>query len=193
MTYKYDAYFSYKQHAESNNWHDRVRAKLQYWVEIELAYEPKFFFDQDQMRPGHSPLERITEALRASKCLVCFWSPRYFNSKWCQLEWRTFLERGRQTNSSLVLPASIHDGESFPLEARETCWMDFSRYHQVASPAFFDTKKADKFETKCLKPFARRLAEMIRGAPDHAEFPIVAVDEIELPPLAPVIKRLADD
>jgi len=193
MSYSYDAYFSYKHHTESDDWHDRVRRTLQYWVGTELGHEPTFFFDREQVRPGHLPEKRLIEALRASKCLVCFWSPRYFKSKWCQTEWRTFLDRGRRNNVNLVLPASIHDGESFPAEARETLWMDFSKYHQVASPAFFATKKADKFEEKCLKPFARRLAEMIRDAPDHADFPIAEVDERELPSSDPVVKRPADD
>ena len=48
MDYQYDAFFSYKRDAESDEWHERVRDKLMHWLKHELGRdEVRVFFDRE--------------------------------------------------------------------------------------------------------------------------------------------------
>ena len=192
MVYKYDAFFSYKRDAESDAWHDRVREKLVYWLRFELDQpQVNIFLDREEIHTGARWRSKITEALRTSKCIVCVWSPLYFRSRWCTSEWLSFAERSRRSGRDLVLPASFHDGESFPQQAKEIQMKDFSRFASTI-PRFWDTEHAVTFEESLLKPFARDLAAMIRDAPPYdAEFPIIEAEDPATN--APIIQRIANE
>lgn len=192
MGYQYDVYFSYKRNAESDPWYSRMRDKLKYWVGIELGESPTIFFDREDIHPGHAYEQRMRHALRDSRCLVCFWSPMYFNAPWCQIEWLTFLRRSELTKRDLVLPASVHGREKFPERALQTQFDDFSDYHITNGDRFFSTEKAGEFEANCIKPFAIRLAHMIGNAPEHDEFEI-ADDAGNGLTRSPIIPRPADE
>jgi hypothetical protein len=163
--YKYDVFFSYRRHPESDEWHRRVKDKLAYWLEIELGKdEVPIFFDTQEIHSGEQWRERLAEALRSSKAMVCFWSPVYFKSQWCVSEWKTFAKREELFGKNLVVPASYHDGERFPPKARDKQKLDISDFTSTAAQ-FWNTERADRFEEKCLKPFAKDIAALIRKAP----------------------------
>jgi hypothetical protein len=175
MAYQYDAFFSYKRDRESDAWHERVKKKLEFWVKQEPGVGPsvKFFFDCEEISTGMRWHQKLASALKVSKCLICVWSPLYFQSKWCLSEWKTFVAREKIGNWDLVVPASFFDGDTFPSEAKERQFMNFSDFTSTM-PRFWDTDSAVQFEEKLLKPFAKDLARMIRAAPPYDEtFPIV--------------------
>ena len=192
MSYRYDAFFSYRWHPRSDDWHRRVQEELAYWVALRLGTDPRFFFDRKEMRPGQSVVGQLRDALLHSKCLVCFWSPLYFSSRWCLSEWKTFSRRGAAVGIDLVLPASIHDGESFPESARSILKQDFSDYHSTQEAFWSDPRRVLRFEEAGIRPFAMALADMIRNAPPYDAFDVVEVEEDEIPGL-PNIRRPADD
>lgn len=173
MSYEYDAFFSYKRDRETDAWHETVKDKLLVWVGQELSRNIRVFFDTEDIRTGMRWRRKVGDALLSSKCLICVWSPLYFKSAWCISEWRSFLERGKIVDRELILPASFFDGETFPEEARDTQFVDFSEFASTM-PRFWDTELAVKFEQHYLKPFAKELARIIRAAPPFKQdFPIV--------------------
>ena len=117
--------------------------------------------------------------------------PYYFQSHWCVSEWLTFLERERSCKRDLVIPASFHDGERFPSEARGKQWADFSDYTSTI-PSFWKSELALAFENQRLKPFARDLALLIQSAPPYQDnFPIVEAKQDQVIDEG-VIERIAD-
>ena len=180
MPYIYDAFFSYKRDLESDAWHAKVKAKLEFWVRQELQRQDvRIFFDTEEIHTGNRFKQKLASALKQSRCVVCVWSPLYFQSKYCYSEWSTFLHREKITQKELVLPASFHDGESFPANAKAIQYLDFSPFANTM-PAFWDTAEAVRFQP-LLQQFARDLANMIRDAPPYDDgFPIVDVPDEEL-------------
>jgi hypothetical protein len=201
MSYEYDAFFSYKRDRESDSWHELVKLKLAFWLKQELRKrEVKIFFDTEDIRTGARWQLKIASALHRSKCIICIWSPLYFQSKWCISEWMSFVEReqfierqqaveqgrveqgaslvAQGTKCELIVPASYFDGESFPPVATAREFMNFSDFASTM-PRFWDTELAVRFETQYIRPFARDLARTIRSAPPwDPRFPIVeAPDE----------------
>lgn len=192
MSYDYDAFFSYKRDPETDAWHLRVKDKLAFWLRQELNQdEVKIFFDDEDIRVGTRFGVRIAESLRRSKCLICVWSPLYFRSRWCVSEWLSFVQRERDFGGELIIPASFHDGETFPENAKAVQMKNFSDYTSTM-PRFWDTDLAVEFEKKLIRPFARDLAAKIRGAPPfNPTFPVVTAPDIEVQGELP-IGRIAD-
>jgi hypothetical protein len=178
MAYDYDAFFSYKRDLESDDWHERVKNKLIFWLKQELQRpDVKIFFDTEEIRTGMRWQQKLATALKKSRCIVCVWSPLYFQSKWCISEWKTFVGREALTNCDLVMPASYFDGETFPPDAKAKQFLDFSKFTSTM-PKFWDTATAVDFENQVLKPFARDLATLIRNAPPYQDgFPVVEVPD----------------
>lgn len=174
MSYKYEIFFSYKRDDESNAWHETLKNKIVHWVREDVDIdEVRVFFDKEEIRAGHRWKQRISQALRDSKCLVAIWSPQYFRSPYCVAEWLSFHERSRRTNKLLIAPASRCDGTNFPSDAREFQIASFNDY-ALTVPSFWETIRAVEFEERLIKPFASDIASMIKDAPDHSiDFPIV--------------------
>src|ERR1700692_597452 len=155
MAYRYEVFFSYKRDAESDAWHRTVMEKLRYWLKQELnQLEVSIFFDTEEIRTGMRWRAKISDALKVSKIIVCVWSPLYFQSAWCVSEWKTFAERERVSGRELIIPASYHDGNYFPAEARAKQILDLSNYTSTAS-RFWETEIAVEFERRCLMRFAK--------------------------------------
>ena len=182
MAYQYDAFFSYKRDRESDKWHEVVKNKLEFWLRLELQREDvRIFFDTEVIGPGKKWRKEIVSALKQSRCIICVWSPLYFQSKWCYSEWMTFVRREEMANRGLVMPASFHDGESFPPAAKETQFLDFSPFANTM-PKYWETDDAVQFQP-LLQQFAHALADMIRNAPPFDEgFPVVELPDNEIPP-----------
>jgi hypothetical protein len=156
MAYQYDAFFSYKRDRESDDWHERVKNKLTFWLKQELQRQDvKIFFDTEEIRTGMRWSQKLSDALRRSKCLVCIWSPLYFQSRWCVSEWMSFVERSNLVNNELIIPASYFDGENFPQAAKATQFLDFSEFASTM-PRFWDTESAVRFEELRIRPFCAR-------------------------------------
>ena len=103
MNYQYDAFFSYKRDRESDDWHEVVKNKLEFWLKQELERDDvRLFFDREDIRAGMRWRHKMVEALKRSKCIVCLWSPLYFQSKWCGSEWKTFVKREQLAMRPLV-------------------------------------------------------------------------------------------
>ena len=192
MAYQYDAFFSYKRDPESDDWHERVKEKLTFWLKQELGRQDvRIFFDREDIRTGTRWRSKLESALKTSRCIVCVWSPLYFQSKYCLSEWKTFVTRSRHASSDLVLPASYFDGQTFPQAAKDIQFRDFSRFASTMA-RFWDTESAVRFEETCLRPFAEDLGRIIRRAPEYSDaFPIVEATADEVQP-EEAIGRLSD-
>jgi hypothetical protein len=191
--YQFDAFFSYKRDPESDNWHERVKDKLAFWLRQELQRtDVRIFYDREDIRTGTRWHAKLSSALKSSRCIICIWSPLYFQSKWCISEWKSFVVRSELVRRDLILPASYFDGESFPPEARAVQFSDFSNYASTM-PRFWDTELAVEFENNLLRPFASDIAAIIRDAPAYDDaFPVIDALDTEVLGEA-IISRIGDE
>ncbi len=193
MAYIYDAFFSYKRDEESNDWHKRVKDKIKFWLDNELNKDCDIFFDTEDISTGSRWKSKISSALLKSRCIICVWSPMYFQSEWCVAEWLTFEERCKALDAELILPARYHDGEYYPDAANDRQIFDFRKYASIM-PVFWETHDAYEFEKEVIKPFVVEVANAIRNAPDFSdEFPIVDKPTAAQVMQRPKIARLIDD
>jgi hypothetical protein len=182
--YQHDVFFSYKRHDLTLNWTRQVSQRLQLWITEELGGTPaKIFVDEASIEAGDQWPDSIRNALKQSRCMVCVWSPSYFQSSWCVSEWKSFLEREQMLKikaHGLIAPLKFHDGEHFPAEARNVEWVDVAPYAATV-PAFWDSAKAIELEEK-LKSFAGSVAKIIKRAPAfRADWPIVESKGSQIP------------
>jgi hypothetical protein len=185
--YAYDVFFSYKRQSLTLDWTREVSQRLKLWLTEELGgREAQIFVDETCVDVGDKWPERLRDALKQSRCLVCIWSPSYFQSSWCVSEWQSFLERERIVRiepHGLIAPLKFHDGEHFPPEARRIEWEDVAAY-AVTVPAFWTSSKAVELEIK-LKAFAGGVANIVRRAPPfRPDWPIVEADGLAAPKIA---------
>jgi hypothetical protein len=173
--YEYDVFFSYKRHSLTLEWTREVHKRLQFWLTQEIGRETNLFVDEDCIEAGERWPARLRESLKASRCLVCLWSPAYFQSAWCMSEWRSFRERENRlamVSHGLIVPIRFHDGDHFPQEARDIQWIDVAPYAYTV-PAFWSSPRALELEDK-LKELAQAVASIIRVAPPFVtDWPIV--------------------
>ena len=167
LDYEYDVFFSYKRHDLTLNWTREVSQRLKLWLTEELGgTQAEVFVDESCIEIGDKWPDSIKHALKHSRCMVCVWSPSYFQSTWCVSEWKSFLEREKMVEIAphgLIAPLRFHDGEHFPTEARHVQSEDVALYAATV-PAFWSSAKAIDLETK-LKSFASAVAKIIQIAP----------------------------
>jgi hypothetical protein len=182
--YEHDVFFSYKRHGLTLEWTRQVHTRLKFWLTEERGgREAKLFVDEDSIEVGDRWPDKLKEALRLSRCMVCVWSPSYFQSSWCVSEWKSFLARERRLNMQshgLIAPMRFHDGEHFPEEARVVQWTDIAAYTSTV-PAFWTSQRAIELEDK-LKEFAVGVAHVIQRAPEfEADWPVVEASALPVP------------
>lgn len=125
MAYNYDVFISYKRHNEWPTWVKKVFYKLlDHWLNAEMAEGCRVFVDY-RLEEGQEWPGRLAQVLSESRVLVPLWSPQYFTSNWCLTEMSLFTAREKTTGfgtphnpQRLIIPAAIHDGASFPHDAR---------------------------------------------------------------------------
>jgi len=125
MAYRYDVFISYKRHNEWPIWIGEVFYDiLNHWLSTELGRNCNIFVDY-QLETGQNWPTNLAESLSKSKVLVPLWSPQYFRSEWCLKEIALFKARETicefgtaKNHQRLIIPAVIHDKDSFPDEAR---------------------------------------------------------------------------
>jgi len=174
--YKYDVFFSYKRHSLTLEWTRGVHQRLQLFLNDEIGDRPaSLFVDEDCIETGDRWPEKLRESLKLSRCMVCVWSPSYFQSDWCVSEWHSFLAREKRLNlgsHGLIAPIQYHDGDHFPREAQEVQWTDVAPYTSTV-PAFWASQRALELEDR-LKELAHSVAKIVKSAPPFApDWPIV--------------------
>ena len=125
MSYEFDVFISYRRHGEWPIWvRELFMPLLSHWLGEELGREPKVFVDYE-IRKGDAWPHELAYALSKSRVLVALWTPTYFNSKWCKSElahmWTRETQCGFRTKDNpkgLIFPASLHDGDNFPKDAK---------------------------------------------------------------------------
>ena len=178
IDYRFDVFFSYKRNSLTLAWTRMVHQRLRFWLSEELNRDATLFVDEDCIETGDRWPQSLRDALAASRCMVCVWSPSYFRSTWCISEWASFREREKRLAidpHGLIAPLRYHDGEHFPQEARETQWTDVAPWASTV-PAFWASSRALELED-ALKAFAKGVAAMIGRAPQfQADWPVVERD-----------------
>jgi hypothetical protein len=157
MPYKYDVFISYQRQRFGNWVREHFSKFLDLYLEDALARKPRIFIDE-QIETGDIWPRNLVEALAYSKCLVCVWSPSYFESIWCQYELLTMLERMRKTggNRKLLLPVVVSDGHGFPDYAKPFQWLDCREYMFTGkgfenSPVYFEFQRRIRESAKDIK------------------------------------------
>src|SRR4051812_20055780 len=85
--YLYEAFFSYKRHTLTDEWHRELMTRIQFWLSQDLGVQDApVFFDTRSIPNGMLFAQEIDDALRASKVIVSVMSPLYFTSDHCMAE-----------------------------------------------------------------------------------------------------------
>jgi len=182
--YEHDVFFSYKRHDLTLDWTRRVHRQFQFWLTEELGgRKARLFVDEDCIEIGDNWPLTLRNALQVSRCMVCVWSPSYFQSNWCLSEWMSFREREKVVglnSHGLIAPLRFHDGEHFPPEAQVVQWVDVAPF-ATTLPGFWETARALELEA-ALKGFAQDVAKMVRNAPAfRPDWPIVPTQGLPAP------------
>jgi hypothetical protein len=120
--YEYDIFISYRRNPETLAWiKEHFVPLLQLRVEFELHRCPSIFVDETEVESGSSWPAAVGAALGKSRMLIPLWSGNYLASVWCAEELSHMLSREAEAalrtahrTCGLIVPAFIHDGESFP-------------------------------------------------------------------------------
>lgn len=201
MDYTHDVFISYKRDPFRDDWlHEHFIPLFLHIVREEIAAECRrlpqgIFFDQTEMskdslkfdqagiEPGDDWKQALRTALVHSRCMVALWSPLYFFSEWCQIEWRSFQQRSQVAGRSLIVPMSVHDGLAFPDDAKALQAPDFSDY-VIVGAGFRETRAYPEFQ-RLLRVFAKSVARAVAASPAFQDFPIADVAPLPSEPVIP--------
>jgi hypothetical protein len=125
MEYEHDVFLSYRRNKEWPKWvSETFYSIFDHWLDAELDRDCSIFVD-NQLETGQNWPANLANHLSKSRVLVPLWSSQYFNSEWCLKEMALFAARENATgfgtphnSQRLIILAAIHDGDSFPLDAR---------------------------------------------------------------------------
>ena len=121
MAYQHDIFISYRRNPETRLWLEQHFVPLlELRVELELGRKPAIYVDS-QLESGAAWPAQLGDALGRSRILVAMWTRTYLSSVWCTAEFTHMVDRATQAGlhtlakpHGLVVPALIHDGETFP-------------------------------------------------------------------------------
>ncbi|HTG45277.1 MAG TPA: toll/interleukin-1 receptor domain-containing protein, partial [Verrucomicrobiae bacterium] len=191
MDYEHDVFISYKRSPIQNEWiREHFMLLFLENVRDEIAAEchrpaRSIFFDEAQLsaaaltyelkgiEPGQIWRDELKAALKTSRCLVALWTPSYFYSPWCKVEFNTFRNRGQKQGKALVVGVSVHDGKAFPAEAKAIQFMDLSEY-KIIGAGFTTTPMYVDFQRKVMD-LAHYVAKAVSEAPDFEDWPVADV------------------
>jgi hypothetical protein len=202
MDYTYDIFISYRRSRCKSEWLiEHFLPLFEEYLANEIMAQcqrlpRKIFFDQAEINPALRHFEEsvngiepganwrlaLHDAIQQSCCMVGVWSPDYFFSEWCLAEWKTFKVRQLKTNRITVVPFSVHDGTTFPAEARGANIVDLNDY-MIVGEGFRKTEQYVAFQ-QALKNFARNVAAIIKQSPPFESW---TGPELVTPPVAPPI------
>lgn len=183
MSYQYDIFLSYSRYPHNGEWvNNHFKPLLEVRLANALPYEPRIFFDRQDIRSGTNWTAALEAALRSSKLMVAVLSPPYFRSSYCKAEYRTMQARERSLGlgttgrpNLLIHPVIYSDGRSFPPDVVVNQNWDFSQW---AFP-FEHYKESDDYLHlyQAVDEFAQHLANRLAAAPPFdAHFPFVEPD-----------------
>jgi len=169
MSYAYDIFISYRRNPETLSWiNEHFVPILTQQLEFQLAYTPKFYIDQ-QMQAGSSWPPALGAALGASRVLIALWTGNYLASVWCTQELSHMLAREKEAKLrtaanplGLVIPAFIHDGESYPAAIKHI--QPFEIQSSFNSRMARNSPRAEDLAA-ALSKHAPAIAQSISGAP----------------------------
>ena len=197
--YEYDVFISYERDSLTTGWiTEHFLPLFRTWLRQEISAicaRPALpiFFDTSQtdpefpqdlklkvagIPPGSDWDKSLRDAIRVSRCMVGIWNPPYFDSHWCNIEWKSFDQRSQATGSSVLIPTRFHDGNSFPQRATQIQSIDFSPY-ALFGAALVQSRRYVQFQ-QAVQLLARQVATAVKGAPPFAPWPVA--DEIMPPP-----------
>jgi hypothetical protein len=95
---EYDVFLSYAQtdNRESDRYVDHLVATMRRVYSERTGRELRVFQDHTEVVTSQMWERRIRAALRHSSIMIPVLSPAYFESRWCALEWDSFLDMGRE-------------------------------------------------------------------------------------------------
>jgi len=204
--YAYDVFISYERDGLTTGWiTEHFLPLFRTWLRQEVrdvcgrAAKP-IFFDKSKtdpdfptnlkqelagIEPGANWDDSLKHAIRVSCCMVGIWNPPYFDSHWCNIEWKSFDQRADTTGRRVLLAANFHDGRSFPAKAAARQPIDLSPY-ALFGPALRNSRKYEDFQTT-VQFLARQVALAIQDAPPFAAWPIVdQIGPLQPPPPVPL-------
>ena len=125
MSYLYDVFISYRRYGRWSEWvRERFMEIFDLYLAEELGCPPNIYID-DKIAEGNAWPHDLARALARSKVLVALWTPLYFNSRWCISELAHMHAREQQCGfrnrehpEGLIVPATLHDGDDFPSQAK---------------------------------------------------------------------------
>jgi formylglycine-generating enzyme required for sulfatase activity len=108
-----DVFISYPRSARAKV--ETIKAKLD-------ALDLDCFFDIEKIDGGAYFPDAIDRALRASRAVLCCWSPVYFERPWCMIECRDALAR------EIMVPVAVEPFDRFapPADLRQVNWFDLA-------------------------------------------------------------------
>ena len=169
MAYTHDIFISYRRNPETLAWiQDHFAPLLSLRVEFELQRAPSIYIDE-QAETGASWTAAIGAALGASRMLIALWTGNYLASVWCTEELSHMLAREREARlrtaqrpHGVIVPAFIHDGETFPPALAHI--KPFA-IQQCFNPRMERTGKRAEELAASLATHARAIASSINNAP----------------------------
>ncbi len=122
MSYEFDVFISYRRRGLWPHWvKDVFLPHFEHVLGDELDRDARIFVDYEIIESGTYWDKKLIHSLCHSRILVPLWSPQYFTSDWCKFELAHMLAREKfcgfgsaQNFQSLIVPATIHDGDKIP-------------------------------------------------------------------------------
>jgi TIR domain len=158
MSYEYDVFVSYCRAGEWERWVQRRFLRVfKHWLMEALGREPKIFLDS-MLEDGIWPI-KLALALSRSKVLVPLWTRSYFGSIWCLSELTHMYARQHLSSRSLIMPAVLHDGDSFPAPVKAIHYVQLQKYASPWAPP-------SKGLSDQIQQWTQAIARAIASAPE---------------------------
>jgi TIR domain len=172
--YDFYAFFSYKRHPLTDEWHQELMRRTQFWLSHALGIpDAPIFFDVRSIDNGTLFDQVIDTSLRKSMVLISILSPLYFTSAHCLAEINTFMAREdhlRLARGTLISCVRFHDGANYPMPFKDMQSEDFAPFANPAK-AFWSSHDSVGFELR-IRDFATTIAKKINVAPPWtSDFP----------------------
>ena len=171
MAYDYDVFLSYLHEKPCGTW---VSEHFLPYFRHQLGNalggrQASIFYDRTGIHTGQKWPARLKQALSTSRCLVGIWSPRYFQSTWCQCESAIMQHREQKLGftgnnpDGLIAGVKVNDGIHFPPYAKDSQYADFEHLF-FDGPGFAKTELYVEFQQKVAQ-LAVDVAKVIAKAP----------------------------
>jgi MinD-like ATPase involved in chromosome partitioning or flagellar assembly len=168
--YLFDIFVSY-HHSSSELVLDFTQA-LRQELAILRGEEPKIYIDVREVLLSQSRSDEVREALKRSKVLVAFLTPRYVTSESGALEFSTFRNRALQTGKRVLAPVLLRDGD-YPNIFKQYEWLDLRKLPTFKRSS--SSPSSTSWQRVTIR-FADQLNEMIDNAPPYDPEWNIAVD-----------------